>query len=368
MRILHIAPENVAGVPGTFARTEQQMGHESRLVTLSPDRRGYPEDHCLQLPLFNAGIVRWCKQLVSDPRRLQVSHQPPPPESRPPVWRPGSFLETALITLRDSLWNRTVQRALPELQLDTWDIIQLDGGLGLLRDGRYVRALKAQGKKFIITYLGSDLRTRGIVPHIDSLADLRVTVEFDLRDYYPGILYIPTPFDALTVPRVEQPSTERLRIGHAPSVRAAKGSDQILAVLHKLAAELPIEMELIEGVSHSEALQRKGRCHIFIDQIGVLGYGVNALESLAMGIPVCTCLAPGFSEYCPDHPFIEVTETTLEARLRELIADESLRHAKAAEGALWVRKFHDPQRGIQTMHKKLVERTNMDPEANTCQT
>ncbi len=45
--ILHIAPENFAGVPYDFMRMHKDYGDHSRLITLHKNPLGFAEDICL---------------------------------------------------------------------------------------------------------------------------------------------------------------------------------------------------------------------------------------------------------------------------------------------------------------------------------
>ena len=75
LKILHIAPTNTSGVPGELVRAERALGHESRLVTLFRDRRGYFEDICLNLAFIDFAGTRWIKRRVSAPERLRVDNR-----------------------------------------------------------------------------------------------------------------------------------------------------------------------------------------------------------------------------------------------------------------------------------------------------
>ena len=353
MKILHIAPQNVAGVPITFVRAERGMGHTSRLITMSRDPRGYEEDVCLDLPLFRSPLVQLAKTLVTPRRRRVVEHRTRAPKELPPVWRP-SLLERPLFRLREFLWAPRVERALEEIDAESFDIVQLDGGLDFFRDGRVVRRLKAAGAKIICCYTGSDLRTRGIVPAVDALCDARVTVEFDHLALYPGIVHVFFPFEPERMPPRKVIRDGRIRIGHAPSVRRAKGTEEILAALHEIQRLRPlVEIVLIENLPHREALLKKATCDIFVDQIGELGYGINALEALAMGIPTATCLAPGFAERYPDHPFVELREDNLVPALLELVDHPELRVELAKRGKAWLLKMHEASRVVERIHGAL---------------
>jgi hypothetical protein len=110
----------------------------------------------------------------------------------------------------------------------------------------------------------------------------------------------------------------------------AKGATTTLAVLDRLARELPIRLEVLRGrtVPHAEALAMKRRAHIVIDECVTGSYHRNSLEGLAAGCTVVNGvgLLPGVAEMLQrcapdsDHsPFVFATLETLEAVLRELI-------------------------------------------------
>ena len=354
MRILHIAPQNVAGVPITFVRAERRLGHYSRLVTMYRDPRRYEEDVCLDLPLFHSRLVEAAKRLVSPPQRLLVSHRAPLPRELPPVWRPTP-LESILVRLRELMWRPRVERALRELEWQSFDVVQYDGGLDFYRDGRVARCFKAAGAKIVCCYTGSDLRTRGIVPAVDSLCDVRVTVEFDHLQLHPDIQHVFFPFEPERMPPKEEVGDGTIRIGHAPSARHAKGTEQILSALEEVRRARPnVEIVLIENLPHRQALLLKARCDIFVDQIGDLGYGINALEALAMGIPVATCLAPGFARRYPDHPFVEVQADNLAARVLELVDDPGRRQELSERGRRWLVEMHEASRVVRRIHRLLA--------------
>lgn len=348
-KILHIAPMNVSGVPGQFVRAERRLGFESRLVTLYRDTRGYPEDICLDLPHITSGLAGGLKKRVSDPAKLHVSNRRAAPGSIPIRWAPYSPAERLLVLLRDLAWIPRIERSIRRYGLDEFQVYQLDGGLGLYRHVWFLSRLR--NVQVICCYMGSDLRTRGVLQKIDNLSRLNVTVEWDHRQLHPNIHHVFFPFDAATlVPRPLR-GDHPLRIGHAPTSREAKGSDIILAGLQEIAEHWPIEIELIENLPWERAMERKRECDIFVDQIGDLGYGINALEALALGIPTCSCLAPGFADAHPDHPFVDVDAGNLKSKIIGLIENPRLRQELGERGRAWVLKMHDPISSVRRIHR-----------------
>ena len=78
-----------------------------------------------------------------------------------------------------------------------------------------------------------------------------------------------------------------LRVAHAPSKRAVKGTDTVIAAVESLRARgVPIELDLIEGVPNREARIRYGAADVVVDQLRIGWYGMLATESMALAKPV----------------------------------------------------------------------------------
>ncbi len=148
-----------------------------------------------------------------------------------------------------------------------------------------------------------------------------------------------------------------MKVCHAPRIRSVKGTDRIVEVVEKLAETLPVKMVLIENMPHSEAIRLKSECHIAIDQIasGDMGYGVNSLESLAMGVCTVTNLSEAYQNFIPDHPFALAEPHNLEQVLRELILDTQLRNRYAVAGPGWIKKTHHWKSVAEQMHRRYAE-------------
>ena len=61
-------------------------------------------------------------------------------------------------------------------------------------------------------------------------------------------------------------------------------------------SQLPVELDLVEGVPHEQARKRYAKADIIIDQLLVGWHGVFALEAMALGKPVITYLKPDVIE------------------------------------------------------------------------
>ncbi len=335
--------ENYAGVPGTFVHAENELGHESILVTLFPSRRQYDDGSiCLNMPFVGTSFINFAKKIIGNKEQLQVSNKRRKNGPAMPLRNPDSTLLKHLFRWRDTIWEPKIHRLLSDIRIDTFDLIYLDGGMGFLRSGKIITQLKDSGIRVGIIYYGSDLRTRGVIAHVDALAEHRFTLEFDHTILYPATDFVFFPFSLATFQPAEGYDSNRIRIGHAPTNRQAKGTTVILRELDDLKKTYPLDIVLIENLPHSEALTLKSSCDIFIDNIGELGYGINSLESLAMGIPTAVELLPDFVEVLGDHPFITISEGSIARALLPYLKSEHARKALGEKGRNWVNEKHDP--------------------------
>ncbi len=337
MKILHLSPQNYTGTIDLFVRGHVELGHESRLVTFYRAANLYEEDICLNLPFV--GPMDWLlslKKLVKA-GSLQVPYTG---TTERIFWNPGT-IENLMLRFRDMVWKPIINRAAEEYGLWDFDIYHLEGGMSFYRDGRDVTALKKAGKKIVCYYHGLDLRMRGAIRPVWDVTDLNLTCEFDLFQRYREVDYLFLPFDQNAMPPAS-PSPGKVRICHAPRIRSVKGTEEIISAVEDLSKEIPVELVLIENMTNARALQMKASCHIAIDQVasGDMGYGVNSLESLSMGIATVTNLSRAYQEFIPDHPFFLTTPDTLKRDLRELVLDRELREKHAVAGPPWIRKKH----------------------------
>lgn len=158
--------------------------------------------------------------------------------------------------------------------------------------------------------------------------------------------WVPAPVNVDRLCAMRQPREgEVVRIAHAPTRRKVKSTDAFLAACDRLIREgYPIEVDLIERVSWETCLRRKATADIYFDQV-MLGYGSNALEAWAMGIPVIAGAADDTKDamvgVCGELPFYEATPSTIYEALRDMVCDADLRREYADRGHAYVRARHD---------------------------
>ena len=353
MKILHVAPINVAGVPLAMVEMHRSQQITSRLVTLHSNELSFPEDLCLKMPLPRGRLASWWRAV----KRSELSSASPirayGRQAKPRELGSRNIFESLYFRYDDARRRAVVERAIAEHDLESFDVIHYDGGLDFFRDARVARRWKAEGKKLVCHYMGSDLRLRGVHPVMDRLSDLNLTNESDHLLVHPDIHYIYIPFDASRY-QVRTRENEKIRIVHSPSNRSMKGTELILPVIERLKKMRNVEFLLIENTPHDEVLSIKATCDIAVEQVGNYGgtgYGRNSLETLAMGIPTLTEMTPDYLAWLPENPFVLATPESLLERLIELVDDPSERRAKALAGRAWVEKYHS----YASVHARLME-------------
>lgn len=177
----------------------------------------------------------------------------------------------------------------------------------------------------------------------------------DLQRPAPDLLpWLPTAYDidALTAYGEAHRRTPdgRVRIVHAPTNRDFKHTALFLEAVRQLQEEgLPLDLDLIEGVTWAECMERKAKADILYDQIAY-GYGCNAVEAWGMGIPVIA----GADEWTLNRMWTEwgttpffgspsepTTADSLKDHIKRLASSAELRASWGEHGHAHVRKYHD---------------------------
>jgi glycosyltransferase involved in cell wall biosynthesis len=226
------------------------------------------------------------------------------------------------------------------------DLFHFYFGLTLVPKSVQFPLLHALRKKSVFHWLGSDIRGK----HPEELAygrraDAQIVGSFDAARWVPEAQVVPPGLD-LRDYRPRPPSdAERPLVVHAPSNRARKGTAHVI----EACAQLPVELEIVEGLRHDEARERYARADIVVDQLNAGWHGVFALEAMALAKPVVSHLKPDVVERSAESfgarvPIVQATADTLVDALRPLVEDVELRRRLGGQGRAYVEQVHDIDR------------------------
>lgn len=257
------------------------------------------------------------------------------PEADLSLDRTGGFARRQL-----TQW-RALARLLPRT-----DVFHFYFGLTLVPKSLQFPLLRATRKRSVMHFLGSDIRGKppGELAWA-ARADARIVGSYDAIRWVPDAEVVPPGIDLREY--TPAPPADRVRpvVVHAPSSRRRKGTEHVIAAC----AELPVELEIVEGLHHDEARRRYENADIVVDQLNAGWYGLFAIEAMALGKPVVTFLhdeavARTEDAFGTRMPIVSATARTLVERLRPLAENAAERVRIGAESRAYVERIHDVER------------------------
>jgi len=205
------------------------------------------------------------------------------------------------------------------------------------------------GKPVFVSYNGKYYRDNyGVLAKDEAengITQLCTTI--DLTRY--GATWMPVPMCVNGVKPVQRDGVNFV-VAHAPTRRDVKGT-RFVEALQELDG---VQVDLIEGVSNAECLNRKASADLYVDQFE-LGYGVNALEAWALGVPVVAGAKRDIAALIEEHigylPFVCCRPEELAGQVEQLRVDGRIYVEACDRGMAYVRDFHDPVK----VARRLVE-------------
>jgi glycosyltransferase involved in cell wall biosynthesis len=253
-------------------------------------------------------------------------------------------------------WSLDRPNGLARQQLAQWrafarllprtDLFHFYFGLTLVPKSLQFPLLHAARKKSVFHYLGSDIRGKSPAElAYGKRADAQIVGSFDAQRWVPEAEMIPPGLDLRPFTPIPPTDRERPVVVHAPSSRAKKGTEYVIAACE----QLPVELDIVEGLEHEEARKRYERADIVVDQLNAGWHGVFALEAMALGKPVVVNLKPEVVEqaeraYRTKVPLVAATKESLVDALRPLVESPALRREIGAESRAYVERVHDIDR------------------------
>lgn len=182
-----------------------------------------------------------------------------------------------------------------------------------------------------------------------------VVSTLDLLRFGDNLTWIPQAHRIAATKNTPPMKGRKLRVAHAPTNRAIKDTEAFLAACDKAGVE-PV---LIEGKSWAECVQIKSTCDVLYDQVG-LGYGNNAIEAWAMGIPVIAGATQDILDIMgatfDKIPFLEATPETITDALIAM-KSTTTRNQWARTGKAHVERWHDGRESVArltTIYRELA--------------
>lgn len=323
LRIFH-GLHNIAGIPSIMARAERKLGLDSTAVCFPKAGFGYQAD---------------------------VEEQP--------------------TTQRELLSARF------ESYANRYDVFVFHFGSSLAGESLAdVPLLKRMGKRVIFYFHGCDVRDcdetirkyefsackvcwprrcnpnrQLAVEMAEKYADAVWVSTPDLLEFVPRSKLFPQPVELERFSMESGASAtghavqESIRVVHAPSNSQLKGSRHVEAAASAIRDKgLPLELQLLQGLSHREMCSRMGAADIAVDQLLIGSYGTFAVEAMAMGIPVICYLRDDLVGLYPEPPpIMSATPLTIEQNIAAMIDNPELRQQLASAGRMYVQRHHSAE-------------------------
>jgi glycosyltransferase involved in cell wall biosynthesis len=206
---------------------------------------------------------------------------------------------------------------------------------------------------------------------LTGITDKIYSLNPDLLEVLPkGSEFLPYATEAGLNPKILPfNQSSELVVGHAPTHRMVKGTDDIIRAVQNLRFKgFKIRLELIEGLSREDAQKKYQEIDLFVDQLVGGWYGVVSLEVMALGKPViCFVEGKGLRFVPPqmlrDLPIINADEITLEEKIIEVMKMDTVQRGNLAErGIRFLQKWHDPRKIAQRVvadYKQVLSQRNL---------
>jgi glycosyltransferase involved in cell wall biosynthesis len=141
------------------------------------------------------------------------------------------------------------------------------------------------------------------------------------------------------------------RVLHAPSRSVTKGTDYVVAAVESLQSRFPnLTLDVLEGVSNHEVIDRLQKADLVIDQLRIGWYGVFAAEAMALCRPVVCFIRPDLlHQFPPRSPIIFSDPNNLARTLDDAISGRIDLDSFATRGYTFAQALHSPMRVGQAL-------------------
>ena len=146
-------------------------------------------------------------------------------------------------------------------------------------------------------------------------------------------------------PRFPDSRQQKPVLAHAPSDKAKKGTEAVLAAIASLKKKHSLEFKLIHQLPRQQALATVAEADLFLDQFTMGAEGLAALEAMALGKPVvCFIKEPLQPRYPANTPIVVADQNTLPDVLAPLLEDATHRNKIGVLSRKYVEEYHDARK------------------------
>lgn len=346
MKVLHL-PASVGGNAYGLAQGERKLGLDSRVLSLHKSKFNYPTD--ILIDLANKNL---CRQLIG---RIQAFLR----------YRTG--FDIYHFNFGSSLLHA------PQYKLNLFDLPFYDSKakkifmyqgcdarqkypsiIRNLKSGTQVACFKTDCYEGMCNSGKLDLWRQRAIEKAAKYADHFFALNPDLMYFLPKnktsfLPYTIANFSDLSPKETPFFVNDKIRIAHAPTQRATKGTQYVLQALEQLKTEFgnKLEIIIIENLPQEQALATYKTADLFIDQLLVGWYGAVAVEAMRLGVPVAVYINPEHLQFVPkemvaDLPFLQVNIFNLKEKIRNFILQRDMVFELSTKAKAFVEKWHDP--------------------------
>lgn len=246
------------------------------------------------------------------------------------------------------------------------DIFHFHFGTSLTLNHSDLPLLKELNKKVIMQYWGSDVRMYSKAIKLNKYVKVKdmnedsikrklefiskyipdCLVDYELAEYVKGyhsnIHYTRAAVDLNKYKFIKETNNKKLLIVHAPTAPEYKGTNYILKAVDELKEKYDFNFKLVKGMSHEEAVKIYEKADLIIDQILCGGYGLFAIETMAMGKPVICWIDDFMKEKYPiELPIISANPDNIKEKIEFVIKNKDMLKEIGIQGRKYVEKYHD---------------------------
>jgi len=227
--------------------------------------------------------------------------------------------------------------------LPATDVFHFYFGVTLVPKSLQFPLLRAARKRSVYHFLGSDIRGKSPAElAYAQRARARIVGSYDAMRWVPDANVVPPGIDLRDFEPTSPSDSARPLVVHAPSSRGRKGTEHVIAACE----QLPVDLEIVEGLHHDEARERYRAADIVVDQLNAGWYGLFAIEAMALGKPILTFLHDEAVRRTEDAfgvpvPIVGTTKETLVEDLRPLVESPEERRRVGLASRAYVERVHD---------------------------